>query len=73
MGAGMANVVFSPEGAAIVYLAPEGWKDPFFWDLAAVTKHHYSVVFGDPSAPQAPSFTPFRIDREQLDIVQCWL
>jgi capsular polysaccharide biosynthesis protein len=34
MGAGMANVVFSPEGAVIVYLAPEGWKDPFFWDLA---------------------------------------
>jgi hypothetical protein len=67
MGAGMANTVFSPPGARVVHLAPSGWHDPFFWDLAAVKAQPFAVVFGRPWQPQAPAFSSFTIEPEQLD------
>lgn len=46
MGAGMANIVFAPEQIPVQFFAPDGWQEPFFWDLAAATGHDYRVVFG---------------------------
>lgn len=46
MGAAMVNTVFCAPESDIVYLAPEGWLEPFFWDLAEVLGHNYHVCFG---------------------------
>lgn len=69
MGAGMANCVFARPGARLLYLAPHGWPEPFYWDLAAVRGHEYSVCFGavaDPVAP--PHLSPFTISMADLDV-----
>jgi hypothetical protein len=46
MGGAMANTAFSSAAAKILYLAPDGWTEPFFWDLAAVKNQAYEVIFG---------------------------
>ena len=46
MGAAMTNTIFCPQGTRVGYLAPSGWIEPFFWDLAATLKHPYAVAFG---------------------------
>jgi hypothetical protein len=66
MGAGMTNTVLSPSGATVVHLAPRGWNDPFFWDLAAVKDQRYAVVFGEPWKPEVPSVSSFTIDLARL-------
>lgn len=46
MCAAMVNTVFSQPGAHVIYLAPSGWKEPFYWDLASALNHRYSAVYG---------------------------
>ena len=71
-GAAMANTIFSPPGARLFYLAGEGFDDPWYWDLAAVKGHEYSVCFGTPWKPQAPSFSSFAVDLDQLRELLRW-
>lgn len=68
MGAAMTNSVFAPVGTRLLYLAPHGWPEPFYWDLAAVRQHEYNVCFGpvaDGGVP--PHLSSFSINQEQLD------
>jgi hypothetical protein len=61
MGAAMANTLFCRAGMEIGYLAPEGWEEPFFWDLAAAMDQTYSCLFGrrepDGDTPYLSSFS----------------
>ena len=47
MGASMTNTVFSGAGTGVGYLAPNGWIEPFYWDLAAVRGHRYAACYGE--------------------------
>ena len=46
MGAAMANTAFSAPNTTVIYLAPDGWMEPFFWDLAVQKKQTYQIIFG---------------------------
>ena len=63
MGAAMTNTVFCGPGTQVVHLAPEGWQEPFYWDIAAVQRHRYSVLFGELEPGDQPAhLRSFRID-----------
>jgi hypothetical protein len=67
MGAGMTNTVFLAAGARVTYLAPDGWVEPFFWDLASVMGHDYRCLFGASVAKEMPSYMwDFEIDIPRL-------
>ena len=46
MGAAMTNTTFCAPNTDVIYLAPEGWMEPFYWDLANVVKQRYHVIYG---------------------------
>ncbi|WP_232631889.1 glycosyltransferase family 61 protein [Methylobacterium sp. Leaf118] len=53
-GAAMANTVFCAPGTPLVYLVPEGWEDPFYWEVATACGHGYGAVFGPRHASDGP-------------------
>lgn len=61
MGAAMTNTIFAPITARVLHLAPSGWVEPFYWDLAVACGHEYRVLYGaatdSDSAPHRRSFT----------------
>ncbi|WP_240008187.1 glycosyltransferase family 61 protein [Pseudaquidulcibacter saccharophilus] len=46
MGAAMCNTIFAPTNLKTIYLAPNEWVEPFYWDLAASMGHEYNVIYG---------------------------
>ena len=46
MGASMSNIVFCKKSTEIIMLAPEGWVEPYYWDLASVMNLNYSAIYG---------------------------
>ena len=67
MGAAMTNTVFCRPGARLLYLAPQGWLEPFYWDLAAVGGHAYSAIFGATAdAPAEVHKASFSVDEGEL-------
>ena len=69
MGASMTSTAFCLPGTPLLYLAPSGWHEPFFWDQAAVCNHAYHVLFGTPDADDPHNLyqKSFSIDPQQLD------
>jgi capsular polysaccharide biosynthesis protein len=68
MGAAMTNTMFCPPGTKLVYLAPAGWREPFYWDLAAACGHEYHVCFGTGEpANAAPYDRSYAIDSAMLE------
>lgn len=62
-GAGMANTVFCRPGTPVIHLVPEGWEDPFYWEIAVACGLAYHAVFGPRVASDAPDFLQdFQID-----------
>lgn len=72
-GASMANTIFTPPGARVIALAPEGFDDPFYWDLAAAKGHEYAACFGTPWNARAPELSSFDVGREQLETIAGWI
>jgi hypothetical protein len=67
MGAAMANCVFAPSGIVTIYLSPEGWVEPFYWDLAVMLGHSYHACFGVPTNNAGPAHeSPYHIDPADL-------
>lgn len=67
MGAAVVNTVFCAPTTKILYLAPSGWMEPFYWDLAAVLRHKYIVVYGARENLRAePFLDDFSIDPVHL-------
>lgn len=71
-GAAMVNTAFCPPGTKVVYLAGEGFVDPWYWDLAAIKGHEYSVCFGTPWRREAPNFASFTVEPCQLSAIAEW-
>ncbi len=70
MGAAMTNTIFCRPTSTLIYLAPRGWIEPFYWDLASVRGHHYRVLYGDVIDPNvAPHQSNFTIDVAALSQV----
>jgi hypothetical protein len=55
----MTNTLFCRPATTLIYLAPAGWIEPFYWDLSVVRGHYYRVLFGDVTDRLAP---PHRSD-----------
>jgi uncharacterized protein len=67
MGAAMTNTLFSSQLTCLIYLAPAGWTEPFFWDLADANGQRYEVIFGPAVNEGGPVHeSSFSIDPEQL-------
>ena len=71
MGAAMTNTIFCSKSARILYLAPNGWIEPFFWNIACINQVEYGVLFGDKfaglSGPIAEShFSDFAVDNHYI-------
>jgi capsular polysaccharide biosynthesis protein len=67
MGAAMTNTVFCEPGTVVLQLAPEGWIETFYWDLANVCGHSYIAVFGSVTDPTIePHMSSFAIDLGKL-------
>lgn len=62
MGAAMTNTVFASPGTHVIHLAPEGWLESYYWDLAAVRGHRYTAAYGPASGEGEPWMRPFRLD-----------
>lgn len=54
MGAAMTNSLFCAPATSLIYLAPEGWIEPFYLDLAALGGQHYNILCG-PAAGAGPA------------------
>lgn len=68
MGAAMTNTLFCRPTTTLIYLAPSGWIEPFYWDLSVVRGQYYRVLFGDVSDPSvAPHRSDFSIDPDALE------
>jgi hypothetical protein len=55
MGAAMTSTLFCRPGTNLIYLAPIGWAEPFYLDLAAVGGQQYNVLTG-PATSEGPSY-----------------
>lgn len=55
MGAAMTGTCFSAQRTKVIHLAPEGWLEPYFWDLAGALGHDYAVVYGRSDPNDAPA------------------
>lgn len=63
MGAAMTNSLFCRPTTTVIHLAPTGWIEPFYWDLASVRGHHYRVLYGDVTDSDVPAHrSGFTID-----------
>ena len=62
MGAAMTGTIACRPGTNVVHLAPEGWNDPFFWDLATVLGHRFAALYAPVAGPQ----DAFRIEPGRL-------
>ncbi|AWJ85544.1 hypothetical protein TSH58p_18435 (plasmid) [Azospirillum sp. TSH58] len=71
MGAAMTNTVFCPPDGHILHLAPNGWVEPFYWDLAAMRGQSYNTFFGVPTGDTSQIHQcSFEVSIEQL---RAWL
>jgi Glycosyltransferase 61 len=70
MCAAMCNVMFSPRQVTMVVLAPNGWVEPFYWDLATVLEHRYIAIHGQRSnVSPHPHLDDFHINFEVFERV----
>lgn len=62
-GAGLASMLFMPEGSHVIELAHPGYPSPAFYALAAALGLHYWLLWGEPCAARGPETLDIRVDR----------
>jgi capsular polysaccharide biosynthesis protein len=63
MGAGMCNSMFSGPGTKLIYIAPSGWEETFFWNLANQLGHEYHVYYSEMNKDkEQPEEDTFNLD-----------
>ena len=65
-GAGLANIVFCPEGSHIVEIVDPAFPSPEYYDLAAACGHHYWLVLGSPVGARKPGYHDLYVDPSAL-------
>ncbi len=71
MGAAMTNTVFCRPTTTMLYLAPAGWIEPFYFDLAMTRGHEYQVLYGPVADPEVP---PHQSDFVvSIEALEAWL
>ncbi|QCK88203.1 glycosyltransferase family 61 protein [Phreatobacter aquaticus] len=67
MGAAMSNVLFAGPDVRVLHLAPGGWYEPFYWDLASMRGLPYAALYGTPEADHGPDhLRSFAVDKAAL-------
>lgn len=66
MGAAMTNTLFCRPATPLVYLAPIGWTEPFYLDLAAVGGQQYDVLAGAPTSDGPIHLSDFNVSVDHL-------
>ncbi|MGE0735341.1 MAG: DUF563 domain-containing protein [Alphaproteobacteria bacterium] len=66
MGSGVSNLVFSPPGADVIYLAPNRDALMFFTDVALIAGHRLGLVFGESVAKETNYYSDFTIEIDDL-------
>lgn len=61
MGAAMTSTLFCRPATSLVYLAPIGWAEPFYLDLAAVGGQQYNVLAGPPVSEGPAHLSDFSV------------
>jgi hypothetical protein len=56
MGASMTNTLFCKPGTLIGHIAPEGWIETFYWDLAATRAQPYAACYGLSTPQDSPAW-----------------
>ena len=67
MGAAMTNTLFCHPATSLIYLAPLGWTEPFYLDLAALGGQQYNILFGPPTDHGPPHLSDFTVPVAHLD------
>jgi hypothetical protein len=67
MGAAMTNALFCRADTVVVHLAPEGWIEPFYLDLATASAQDYRVLYGPVERRDVlPHMSAFRVPPDLL-------
>jgi len=67
MGASMCNTIFCAPHTHLIYLAPNSWVEPFYWDMASQLQHEYIAIYGERQyADDKAAFDNFAIDLDGL-------
>lgn len=66
MGAAMTSTLFCRPATSLIYLAPVGWAEPFYLDLAAVGGQQYNVLAGPPVSEGPAYLSDFSVPIDHL-------
>lgn len=66
MGAAMTNTLFCRPATSLVYLAPIGWAEPFYLDLAALGGQQYNILSGTPASDGPAYLSDFAVPMAPL-------
>ena len=68
-GAALTNILFAPASCPLMVIAPNGFSDPFFWNIASVRGNPYGEVYGATTTDPAVrvSLNDFRVDPARLE------
>jgi capsular polysaccharide biosynthesis protein len=65
-GAGLANILFAPEGTHVVEIADEAFPNPQYYALSACMGHHYWLLHARPAGQYRPGFHDLVADEDEL-------
>lgn len=65
-GAGLANILFAPEGARVVEIADASFPNPQYYALAGAMGHEYALVPAQPAGDLRPGYHDLVVDEDLL-------